>query len=100
MHSASPSKTAALHNIGTDLVFPPGKHEAVLSMPVKDAEKAKNACLLLTVEDEPEAAIGAAFRKVRAQGPGSLSRWDAEGWRLASTCFLPVYAARLTRARG
>jgi len=58
------AKTAALHNIGTDLVFPPGKHEAVLSMPVKDAEKAKNACLLLTVEDEPEAAIGAAFRKV------------------------------------
>lgn len=57
-------KTAKFANGGPDIVYPEGKHTTTFALPMKEAEKAKNACLLLAVEDAPEVSIGKAFREV------------------------------------
>ncbi|KAL1528338.1 hypothetical protein AB1Y20_009692 [Prymnesium parvum] len=47
----------AMSNVGPDVVFPPDKYFSTMAMPITDVQLARNACLLIMVEDLPEFAI-------------------------------------------
>jgi hypothetical protein len=60
------AKTQTFNNGGTNIVFPKGEHSGTFSMPMKEyqTDAANNACLLLSVEDQPEVGVARKFREV------------------------------------